>query len=760
MPLVIIVIGASGIIAQIVLIRELLVSFQGNELSIGFILGNWLLAEALGSYLAGKIKSSLKAYQITIIGFALLLPILIIGAMMLKIFIGIVPGEIVTLFVMFIASFIILFPISFIHGALFTSSVSVLTAISQVKFKVPGKVYIFENLGTIIGGILIAFILMPNFSSLQIAFIVAIVNIIAVIVLIKDKLYWLRIVNYVLLFIFIFVLFFTASVEHWINQQIYRDYEVLLSTNTIYSNIKVIKREEQYTFLIDGVPTVITPYPDINFVEDYVHFPLLFHSAPKKVLLISGGVGGILNEILKHPVERIDYLELDPNLIGIVKNFPTSLTDQELSDPRVKTINLDARAFLNDCQEKYDLIFINFLLPLSLQINRLFTKEFLIICRDRLNPEGILTTISVGSLSYISPHLRNVVNSHIATCKSVFPQILVIPGDFNLYLSFNTVDLKPQNDTINSLPAAISETLFQRLQNRKIKTNLVSLNYIKYRTNNYWQDWLKKRLQSKPQNQTPINQDGHPIGLFYSLVYWNTIVAPSLQPILSTITKINLKTIFLVLLLVFILLLFFLKPNPTIFLPFTIFTTGVGAMIFTLILSLGFQIRYGYLYYQISILLTLFILGNVLGGYVGSQIRNPKVNHLLYVEFMLVGLIILILLRLHNRAYPLFFNSLLDFYLSLFIAGLLTGLEYPIATRIYAEQKSDNSLFPEAIQRTLPKTAGHLYAADLLGGFISAIILSAIFIPIIGMFQTFIVGLGLKIISLLLVLTVKCFFIK
>ncbi|MEO0092122.1 MAG: hypothetical protein ABIK61_05395 [candidate division WOR-3 bacterium] len=754
MPLFIIVIGASGIIAQITLIRELLVSFQGNELSIGFVLGNWLLAEALGSYIAGKIKISLNFYRLITISFGLLLPLAVVAAMMLKIIVGNVPGEIITFSVMFIASFIILFPVSFIHGALFPLSVSILTTAYHAKSKVPGYVYIFENLGTIIGGILIAFILIHNFSSLQIAFIISIINFIAVAVLIKN----IWVFNYVLILVFAVLFFFASSLEYWLNKRNYRNYEVLLSTNTTYSNIKVLRREEQYTFLIDGVPSLLTPYPDINFVEDYVHFTMLSHFAPKKVLLVSGGIGGVLAEILKHPVERIDYLELDPNLIEIVKKFPTSLTNQELFDPRVKTINIDARTFLNKCQEKYDVIFINFLSPLTLQINRFFTKEFYVICKDKLNPNGILSTISNGSLSYINPELCNVINSHLITCKSVFANMIIIPGDFNLYLWSNSIA------EINWSNSLVPETLFQRLQQRQVKTNLFSLNYIRHRIDNYWQDWLKESLRSKDKNQILLNQDGHPIGLFYSLVYWNTIANPSLRAILSFVTKINLKTIFILLMIAFIVFLLFTKRQHKMFLPITVFTTGVSAMIFTLILSLGFQIRYGYLYYQISILLTVFIWGNVLGGLLGSRISNVKIKHLLFAELILIGFIILMILSLENKTYPGFFNSSINFYLSLFIAGIFTGIEYPLSTRIYYQPKltaiDSQDRFLRKYERLVSETAGSLYAADLLGGFISAILISAVFIPIIGIYQTLILALGLKIMSMLLVLTGKAFSIK
>lgn len=83
--------------------------------------------------------------------------------------------------------------------------------------------------------------------------------------------------------------------------------EVLSSKNSIYGNVTVLKRKEQLTFYYDGLPLLTLPHPNISFLEDLVHFPLLFHPHPQKVLLISGGMGGTIGEILKHPGIGIDY---------------------------------------------------------------------------------------------------------------------------------------------------------------------------------------------------------------------------------------------------------------------------------------------------------------------------------------------------------------------------------------------------------------------------------------------------------------------
>lgn len=741
MPFTIIIIGASGIIAQIVLIRELLVNFQGNELSIGLILGNWLVAEAFGSYLVRRIKISVRHYKTIIFSFAVIFPLLCILVRLIRPILGVLPGEIITIPAMYISSLLILLPVGLIHGVLFTSSISVVTQKQSIsKTKVSGYVYILENVGTIIGGIVISFFLIPYLSSLQIGLILGIVNIIAVLSINKFRFPLSRYLCYASILFFCFMLFISRQIELQTLKQNFPHYNIVSSTNTIYSNITVANREEQCIFFVDGVPTIITPYPDQAFVEDFVNFALLSHPAPKKLLLISGGAGGVLTQMLKYPIQEIDYVELDPFLIKLVSQFSTPLIIQEFSNPRVKIINTDARFYLEKDTSKYDLIFISFLSPLSLKINRFFTKEFFMTCKNKLNKEGTLVTISPGSFTYISPTLRELINSHLATLHTSFPVISVIPGDFNLYLSQRKKSLSNLN----------ADTLYHRLLRRNISTNLFSLSYIQYRTKKSFIDNLFQSLHSEAINEKSIiNKDGNPCGLFYNLFYWNTITNPSFQRIFSLIKALNLNIIIFALLVVFLLLLMKRKYGYSIYIPFTIFTTGIVAMVFSLILSLGFQVRYGYLYYQISILLTTFIAGSALGGYIGNLSALEKRPYFLYSEIFIVILLSLLLISFKNQAYPNVFGTQIDFFIFLFLAGFLTGIQFLMANKMYNTDKLE-----------VATVAGKLYAADLLGGFIGAITLSVVLIPIIGIQQTLIAALFLKLISTLLVLTVTSFSIE
>ncbi|GAH78300.1 unnamed protein product, partial [marine sediment metagenome] len=112
---------------------------------------------------------------------------------------------------------------------------------------------------------------------------------------------------------------------HWnILDKQWKGQELVHYQNSMYSNITVTTRENQFNFFSNGIPLFSTPDPDIAFVEEFVHLPLLFHSYPENILLIGGGAGGVLNEIAKYSsVENIHYIELDPLIIKVVQKYAT-----------------------------------------------------------------------------------------------------------------------------------------------------------------------------------------------------------------------------------------------------------------------------------------------------------------------------------------------------------------------------------------------------------------------------------------------------
>jgi len=122
--IVILIIGASGIIAQTILLRELLVSFLGNELTFGIILASWMLAEAIGAFFTAVRLKRLKNHEPAVIwlmvAFSVFLYISVAGARLFKPIFNIQPGQAVGIAMVCVISFVLMFIPAFCHGGLFS----------------------------------------------------------------------------------------------------------------------------------------------------------------------------------------------------------------------------------------------------------------------------------------------------------------------------------------------------------------------------------------------------------------------------------------------------------------------------------------------------------------------------------------------------------------------------------------------------------------------------------------------------------------
>jgi len=757
------IVGLSGIVAQVILLRELLISSYGNELTLGIILANWVILEAFGVFFVGKfidkVKNKINIFVILQIIFSLMLPLSIYFSRIVKSMLGVPVGEAMGLSSIFYSSLLIMLPVSFCHGALFSCGCNIYYSYIKESVRSIGKVYAWETIGTIIGGIVLTYLLIPHLNSFQIAFIISISNLLICLFFFKDtskisrkspsvialsdfssgmgKCFILsRTIKYVIL-VLIFLMAYpplSGTLNKMHNYAIKKQWkmqDVLDYRNSIYGNIVVVQKEEQRTFFYNGLPIITTPYPDIIFVQEFGNLPLLFHPKPKDILVISGGAGGLINEILKHPIRKVDYAELDPLIIEMLKKYRSRLTQKELSDNRVNIINKDGRFFVKNTSNKYDIVLIGLSRPADLSTNRVFTQEFFALVKKRLNPDGILALYLPGSLTYISSELRDLNACVLNGLKKTYSYVRIIPGDYNIFLASDS------GDVMNANPNLIT----QRINQDNIKANILVPAYLDYRLDRRHLEWF---THSSLGATRKINRDFMPFAVFQMLVLWNKQFSPAFAHILEALGNLDLQVVLvLICAITFILFLILYYKHNLIKLSITysIATTGFFGMLINLILIFSFQIVYGYIYHIIGILISIFMAGIALGSiFMTHNTRNIKNSLSLFVKLeaaivlfsYLAALIITRFLRYTNF-------SALTFMALFFISGLLMGLEFPLAIKMYLKDKNQVGF-----------TSGLLYFSDLIGGWLAGIVGAVVFLPILGLFNTCMVIIFLKLSSLLL----------
>jgi spermidine synthase len=238
------------------------------------------------------------------------------------------------------------------------------------------------------------------------------------------------------------------------------------------------------------------------------------------------------------------------------------------------------------------------------------------------------------------------------------------------------------------------------------------------------------------RKEIQTNSDFRPIGVFLSLSYWNALFSPSLAGIFKRFEGFSLRISigFMIFFTILMAVLFIRRPllsRQSV--PYAIFTTGLAGMIFNLAIIFTFQTFYGYLYRQIGLLIAVFMFGVALSSFYMTRYtdRIQRGSHLfLKLEILIIFFSFLFPFVFSIPAHSLEKTaiSLLVYPLFLimsFFSGAWIGLQFPLASKIYLALPGKGG--------TLGHTAGLLYGADLLGGFLGGLFGGILLLPLLGL---------------------------
>ena len=726
--LAIIVIGFTAMAAQVLFMREFLVSFYGNELSLGFVLFNWLVATAVGSFvlgsLASRIKNKFLIFSLCQFAISILLFLNIFEIRLIKNFFHLAPGAIISFPQVFLSSFLILFVTCSILGFCFSLASRITNA---------GKAYILEAIGSCVGGFLVSIILIQVLNSFQIVAILSLVNLISAAFLSvkceSKKLTPLVLLGSLILLIAVVCGFIFGNwnyFERYSLEKQWQKFHVLDAQSSVYGKITVIKNGGQVSFFNNGMQ--MYSLPDKQNAEEAVHYCLLEHAHPQSVLLAGLSLESA-QEALKEPIQRLDYLELDPLLITMAKENLADNYRQVFQDKRLAVINSDARGFIKNTHNKYDCVIINLGDPLTAQINRYYTQEFFLEVKRILNSGGIICFSLSSSENFIPKELAKFLRTIYATLNSVFPEVKVIPGNTAYFLA-------------SSQKGALTydyKILIQRKNARNLKLDFVADYYLFSKLSVPRIGYIEEILH---QDKFPqINSDIRPIAYHYAVIFWLSRFRDNLFN--KILMQVDAQKVRLAVLLVFFFLLYWFftwgKNNLCLASLLGIGIAGFSGMSFQLIILLAFQCIYGILFYKIGIILTCFMLGLSLGAiYASVLVRQDK---RLMTHFSRMQAVLL----LFSLALPFIFKGLLlwkgvnlvwlsinlVFPLLSVACGFITGFQFPLANKICLNSK------PEAA-----KIAGVVYAIDLIGSCLGVLASTIFLIPILGIAEaSFMIGL-------------------
>jgi len=142
---------------------------------------------------------------------------------------------------------------------------------------------------------------------------------------------------------------------------------------------------------LDGV-VQITEGDEFIYHEMLAHVPILAHGAVREVLIVGGGDGGMLEEVLKHrTVERATLVEIDRGVVDLCREYLPAISGKAFDDPRTDLVIADGVEYVNTCARRFDLIIVDSTDPVG-PAEVLFGDRFYRRCKACLAPGGILVT--------------------------------------------------------------------------------------------------------------------------------------------------------------------------------------------------------------------------------------------------------------------------------------------------------------------------------------------------------------------------------
>ncbi|HOJ92189.1 MAG TPA: polyamine aminopropyltransferase [Dictyoglomaceae bacterium] len=155
--------------------------------------------------------------------------------------------------------------------------------------------------------------------------------------------------------------------------------------------------------------------------EAIVHPALLLHPAPKRVLIIGGAEGATLREVLKHKdVEKVVMVDIDEEVVKISQEYLPEWSQGAFSDVRAEVLFRDARAYLEETSEKFDVIISDLSEPMKgSPAVKLFTYEFYEIMKRRLTENGVFV-MQADTTHHLKISFHSVMNS---TLRKIFGKV-------------------------------------------------------------------------------------------------------------------------------------------------------------------------------------------------------------------------------------------------------------------------------------------------------------------------------------------------
>jgi len=364
-----------------------------STLQYSITIGLYMCAMGLGSFLSKYMKKDLFNWFVGI-----------------EIGVGLIGG--VSSLVLFLANLyleqyqLVMYAEIIVIGTFVGAEIPILTRIieqDEENLRVTiSSIFSFDYIGGLVGSIAFPLLLLPHLGYFATSFLVGSMNALAAILIvfkyakrIKDVAIY-KIAAVGLFLCMVIGAIFSENISSVIEGGLYRD-KIILSEHTQYQHIVMTKHKDDLRLFIDG-NIQFCSLDEYRYHEALVHIPMSQASKKESILVLGGGDGLAVRELLKYPETEITLVDLDAEMIEICRENPqvSALNEKALESERLTIINDDAYRYLEETDEMFDVILVDLPDPNNDALNKLYTNVFYRLCGNHLTQDGVLAVQSTS----------------------------------------------------------------------------------------------------------------------------------------------------------------------------------------------------------------------------------------------------------------------------------------------------------------------------------------------------------------------------
>jgi spermidine synthase len=307
----------------------------------------------------------------------------------------------------------------------------------QVAFKeLVSRVLAMDYVGALLASILFPILFVPRLGLIRTSLVFGMLNAGVALwgtwllaPLIKTRLTGLRVRAVVVMVLLLAGLIYANKITSLAEDEMFAD-EIIYSKDTPYQRIVVTRGRAGFQLFLNA-NLQFSSTDEYRYHEALVHPPMLLTGTPQRVLVLGGGDGLALREILKYPsVQHVTLVDLDPDMTSLSSRFPplANLNKNSFNDPRVKVVNEDAFIWVDETNEApFDTAIVDFPDPNTYSLGKLYTTRFYRMLRSRLTKDAAVSVQSTSPLFARSSYWC-IVRTLEAAGFSVRPYYTAVPS--------------------------------------------------------------------------------------------------------------------------------------------------------------------------------------------------------------------------------------------------------------------------------------------------------------------------------------------